>query len=193
MRFNGAMTVAGLSDAELVARCRRGDEAAWAALVERFSRYVYAIATQGYRLSDADAEEVFQETFARTFANLDRLRDDDAVRGWIGQLARRLCVDEIRRRGRVEPMAEDPVLPVVDERLARLDEALSVHDALASLQPECRDILDRFFCQDQSYATIGEALDVPGGTVASRISRCLGKLRDAYAGKKVGRSAVKGT
>ena len=193
MRFNGRVTVAALSDAELVARCRRGDEEAWAALVERFSRYVYAIATQGYRLSDADAEEVFQETFARTFTHLDRLRDDDAVRGWIGQLARRLCVDEIRRRGRVEPMADDPVLPVVDERLARVDEALSVHDALASLQPECRDILDRFFCQDQSYATIGEALDVPGGTVASRISRCLGKLRDAYGGKKVGRSSVKGT
>src|SRR6476469_2664697 len=103
MRFNGAMTVAGLSDAELVARCRRGDEQAWAALVERFSRYVYAIATQGYRLSESDAEEVFQETFARTFANLDRRREDDAVRGWIGQLARRLWVDEIRRRRRIEP------------------------------------------------------------------------------------------
>ena len=132
MRFNGGVTVVALSDAELVARCRRGDEAAWAALVERFSRYVYAIATQGFRLSDADAEEVFQETFARTFTHLDRLRDDDAVRGWIGQLARRLCVDEIRRRGRIEPTAEDPELPVVDERLARLDDALSVHDALAT-------------------------------------------------------------
>lgn len=182
-----------LSDAELVARCRRGDETAWAALVERFSRYVYAIATQGYRLSDADAEEVFQETFARTFQNLDRLRDDDAVRGWIGQLARRLCVDELRRKKRLEPTADDPELPVVDERLAHLDEALSVHDALASLQPECRDILDRFFCQDQSYATIGDVLGLPPGTIASRISRCLGKLREAYGGKKVGRTAVQGT
>lgn len=190
MRFNGGVTVVALSDAELVARCRRGDEAAWAALVERFSRYVYAIATQGFRLSDADAEEVFQETFARTFTHLDRLRDDDAVRGWIGQLARRLCVDEIRRRGRIEPTGEDLELPGVDERLARLDDALSVHDALARLQPDCRDILDRFFCQDQSYATIGEALDLPPGTVASRISRCLGKLRAAYGGKKLVRNSV---
>ena len=94
---------------------------------------------------------------------------------------------------RIEPTADDPELPVVDERLARLDDALSVHDALASLQPECRDILDRFFCQDQSYATIGEVLDLPPGTVASRISRCLGKLRDVYGGKKVGRSAVQGS
>jgi len=51
---------AQLTDAELVARCRAGDERAWAELVERFSRYVYAIAVQGFRLSETDAEDVFQ-------------------------------------------------------------------------------------------------------------------------------------
>jgi DNA-directed RNA polymerase specialized sigma24 family protein len=55
-----------LTDAELVARCRQGDEGAWAELVERFSRYVYAIAVQGFRLSEHDAEDDFQEDFART-------------------------------------------------------------------------------------------------------------------------------
>ena len=55
-----------LSDAELVARCRAGDEQAWAMLVDRFARYVYAIAVQGYRLSEQDSEDVFQEVFART-------------------------------------------------------------------------------------------------------------------------------
>ena len=51
--------------AQLVARCRNGDQEAWAALVERFSRYVYAIATQGFRLREHDAEDVFQEVFAK--------------------------------------------------------------------------------------------------------------------------------
>jgi DNA-directed RNA polymerase specialized sigma24 family protein len=41
----------------------------------------------------------------------------------------------------------------------------------------CRDILDRFFCRDESYHTIGAALDLPPGTIASRISRCLAKIR----------------
>src|SRR5437763_8925659 len=91
---------ANLTDAELVARCRAGDEQAWAELVERFSRYVYAIATQGFRLSETDAEDVFQEVFARTFERLDRLRDDAAVRPWLAQLTRNLCVDRLRDRAR---------------------------------------------------------------------------------------------
>ena len=69
-----------LSDAELVARCRSGDHDAWRALVERFSRYVYAIAVQAFRLPEHDAEDVFQEVFARTYEHLDRLRDDAAIR-----------------------------------------------------------------------------------------------------------------
>jgi hypothetical protein len=69
-----------LSDADLVARCREGDANAWNELVERFSRYVYAIAVRGFRLSEADAEDVFQDVFARTYEQLDRLRDDAAVR-----------------------------------------------------------------------------------------------------------------
>src|ERR671924_1925291 len=90
------MDLAPDSDARLVARCRAGDEQAWAELVERFSRYVYAIAVQGFRLSEADAEDVFQEVFARVFERLETLREDESVRPWIGQLTRRLCIDRLR-------------------------------------------------------------------------------------------------
>ena len=51
------------SDAELVTRCRSGDQAAWNALVDRYARYVYAIATRVYRLGPEDSEDVFQEVF----------------------------------------------------------------------------------------------------------------------------------
>ena len=87
---------ASLSDAALVARCRTGDENAWAELVNRFSRYVFAIATQGFGLRADDAEDVFQEVFARTYQHLDRLRDDASIRPWIAQLTRRLSIDKIR-------------------------------------------------------------------------------------------------
>ena len=75
------------SDGELVRACRAGEEGAWATLVDRFSSYVYAIAVRVYRLGEHDAEDVFQNVFARTFEHLDRLRDDDAIRPWIGQLS----------------------------------------------------------------------------------------------------------
>jgi len=53
----------------------------------------------------------------------------------------------------------------------------ATRSALALLPENCREILDRFFAQDESYRTIGEALDLPAGTIASRISRCLERLK----------------
>jgi RNA polymerase sigma-70 factor (ECF subfamily) len=164
------------SDKELVARCRAGDHEAWSELVDRFSRYVYAICAQAFRLPEHDAEDVFQEVFAKVYEHLSRLRDDDAIRPWIGQLTRRTCIDRLRSSSR-EEVAEDVEPDGVDETLQTLAEALAVHEAMASLSDNCRDILDRFFARDESYRVIGEALGLPGGTIASRISRCLDKLR----------------
>jgi RNA polymerase sigma-70 factor (ECF subfamily) len=176
--------LASLTDAHLVARCRSGDEDAWRELVTRFSRYVYAICSQAFRLRQDDAEDIFQEVFARTYEHLGRLRDDDAIRPWLGQLTRRLCIDRLRAAGREELSGEEPAPASADETLERLDEAFAVHDALAILPENCREILDRFFARDESYQTIAAALEIPAGTIASRISRCLGKLREAFEGRK---------
>jgi RNA polymerase sigma factor (sigma-70 family) len=176
--------IASLSDARLVARCREGDEAAWSELVTRFSRYVYAIIGQGFGLRAENAEDVFQEVFARAYQHLGRLRDDEAIRPWIAQLTRRLCIDQLRSGSR-EQLTDEEVEPAdLDETLSKLEEALAVHEALAELPEHCQEILDRFFARDESYHTIGAALDIPAGTIASRISRCLAKLREMFEGRK---------
>ena len=164
------------SDAELVARCRAGDQAAWEALVDRYARYVHAIVSRVYRLEPYDAEDAFQDVFTRVFERLDTLRDGDALRPWIAQMARNCAVDALRRAGREVPVDEVP--DGADEGLERLDEAMTVHAALDGLSPECHEILDRFFCRDESYRTIGSELELPAGTIASRIARCLTRLRD---------------
>jgi RNA polymerase sigma factor (sigma-70 family) len=167
-----------LSDAELVARCRKGDDSAWALLVERFSRYVYAISSHGFRLSRHDAEDVFQDVFAKAYENLGKLRNDDAIRPWLAQLTRRLCIDRLREATREAP-AEDLEPEGIDDLIDTLDEALAVREGLAQIGEPCGDMLDRFFARDQSYRTIGDELDLPAGTIASRISRCLEKLKGA--------------
>src|SRR5438132_9295794 len=173
-----------LSDSELVARCRSGDQQAWADLVERFSRYVYAISVQAFRLPEADAEDVFQEVFARAYEHLDGLRDDAAVRPWLAQLTRRLCIDRLRSAAREPPVGDEQLdLAGSDETLTMLEEALTVQEALAESPEHCREILDRFFARDESYRTIGDALDLPAGTIASRISRCLARLRELLEGR----------
>jgi RNA polymerase sigma-70 factor (ECF subfamily) len=173
-----------VTDAQLVSRCRSGDREAWNELVERFSRYVYAICSQGFRLSAHDSEDVFQEVFARVYQHLGRLRSDEAIRPWIAQLTRRLCLDRLRGAGREGPAELGELEPGgLDETLASLDEALTVRAGLDAVGEPCREMLDRFFCRDESYRTIGEALDLPSGTISSRISRCLGKLRSELEGR----------
>src|SRR2546423_12759939 len=103
------------SAAELVALCRGGDEEAWAALVDRFPRYVYAIATQGFRLREHDAEDVFQEVFAKVYERLDSLRSDEAIQPWIAQLTRRVCVDRLRAGSREETTDETELAADPDE------------------------------------------------------------------------------
>jgi RNA polymerase sigma factor (sigma-70 family) len=174
-----------LTDAQLVARCRAGDHEAWRELVDRFSRYVYAIAVQAFKLPEHDAEDVFQEVFARAYEHLHKLRNDDAIRPWLAQLTRRLCIDRIRA-GSAEHLDDDIDIPDAADAITRLDQALAVHDALATLPDNCQEILDRFFARDESYRMIGDALDLPSGTIASRISRCLTKLRTELEGRNLG-------
>ncbi len=169
------------SDAELVDACLAGDRSAWDEVVHRFSRYVYAIATQAFRLGPHDAEDVFQEVFARLFSRLDTLRDPSALRPWIGQLTRRECIDRLRGAAREAPDDELPERTV--ESLEDIEQAFDVRVALASLSGDCREVLERFFCRDESYHTIGAELGLPSGTIASRISRCLARLRDRLEGR----------
>jgi RNA polymerase sigma factor (sigma-70 family) len=141
---------------------------------------VYAICIQGYRLREHDAEDVFQEVFTRVYERLDSLRNDAAVRPWIAQLTRRLCLDKLTQVSREEPVEEPNVQ---NEVLDDVDEAFAVREALQELSEPCREVLDRFFARDESYRNIGDALDIPAGTIASRISRCLVKLRTELEGR----------
>jgi len=170
---------ATLSDAELVRACRAGDPEAWNELVERYSRYVYAIAVRGFRLDDEDAEDVFQDVFTRVYTRLDSLRNDDALRPWIAQLTRRRCLDAVASRGRETAVDEEGLVTEESADLAEVEEAFVVREALAGLSETCQDMLDRFFARDQSYKTIADELAIPFGTIASRIARCLGRLKHA--------------
>jgi RNA polymerase sigma-70 factor (ECF subfamily) len=172
---------ASLSDAALVVRCRTGDEGAWGELVNRFSRYVYAIAT---RLGLAPmTRRTSPRKSSRAPTSISTACNDEAIRPWIAQLTRRLSIDKIRAGSR-EQLSDDEIEPPdLDDTFDRLDDALAVREALGELSETFQEILDRFFARDESYQTIGETLEIPSGTIASRISRCLAKLREIFEGR----------
>ena len=79
----------------------------------------------------------------------------------------------------------EAVMGAEDATLGKLEQALDVRAAVEELPENCREIVVRFFLRDESYIQISEALDIPPGTIASRISRCLTKLRESYGSSKV--------
>jgi len=166
-------------DSRLVALCREGDQQAWEELVDRYSSYVYAIAVRGFRLDEHAAEDLFQDVFARTYERLGQLQDPGALRPWIGQLTRRLAIDQMRGRRAQIGLEEIPEPEAVEDAIADFESALHVREVLGLLPEPFREILDRFFARGESYRKIAAALDVAPGTIASRISRGLEKLRIA--------------
>ena len=166
----------GNSDAELVARARRGDEAAFEQLVLRHQRYAFNLA---YRVTGnyAEAEDVTQEAFVRAWRGLPGFRGQARFATWLYRIVYNLCLNRLPRLRRellqAEPLEEavvnpDPAPPdvfEVQERLAFL------HDELNRLPAKYRLVLTLRYLQDLSYAEIAAALDVPMGTVKTHLHR----------------------
>jgi DNA-directed RNA polymerase specialized sigma24 family protein len=157
--------VADRTDGELVQLARGGDTDAWAALVDRYSPYVHAIAVRAFGLPDRDADDVFQEVFRRLYADLGALRGE--LRVSVGQAARTLC---LARR------PDETLEPSIAVDLLEIEAAMDVHGALGALEDPGRDALHRFFVRNQSYRTIGEELDLSVTTLPSRIACALDDL-----------------
>ena len=119
-------------------------------LVTRFSRYVYAITSRVYRLGEHDAEDVFQDVFARTYERLGELRRRRGDPALDRHAHRRLCVDRLRAGGREQPM-DEPIDPgEADNAIETLDGRLPCTRVSKALPEHCDEILDRFFARDRA-------------------------------------------
>jgi RNA polymerase sigma-70 factor (ECF subfamily) len=144
--------------------------------------------------SDADAEDLVQETYAHAFAHADQLHDLGSIRAWLFRIMRNCSVSHYRaHRARpeltvIEGGAEsiessgEPVPDVQAEALARLSrEAIS--RALAQLPEEFRSTIVMCDVEGFSYEEIAEAMECPIGTVRSRIARARAQLMRSLAGE----------
>ncbi len=172
-----------------VARARRGEDAACRALVHRYQRPVFALLGRllGPAGLDDAVEDLAQETFLRVFRALPDFRDDGPARlsTWILTIASRLAIDRLRRSGRLTVPLDHPTaraLPARDTAdAAAVGRALVA--AIADLPPEFRVVFELRVGQDLDHAEIAAALDLPTGTVKSRLSRARARLRAALTGR----------
>ncbi len=168
-------------DGELLDRCRRGDEAAWRELVTRHSRKVFGLC---YRFAGRvdEAEDLTQEVFLRVYQGLDRYRSSaGAFNTWLMTVARNHAIDHYRRRceerqrrddsaeGEMELLPSDDEGPVM--ALERKQRVELVRRGLRALPTDLREPIVLCDLQGLAYEEAAKLLEIPLGTVKSRLNR----------------------
>ena len=170
-------------DQPLVSRCLDGDEAAWEDLVRQHTRQVYGLCFR-FTNSTQEAQDLTQEVFLRVFKTIKTFRSTEgSFHTWLARVTRNLLIDHYRRtrQERVTdsieeqlPMLEEaggaaPVRP--DQALAGREAATILQATLQKLSPDLREAVILRDLQEMEYREIAEVLDIPEGTVKSRINR----------------------
>lgn len=170
--------------ADLVTAAAAGDQQAWAALVDRYSGLLWAVA-RSFRLSQADAGDVVQTSWLRLVEHLGRLREPERVGAWLATTARREALRTLRRSGRDTPTDEPYLLDAPDPSEAPVDSGLLTAErdrqlwrAVEALPDRCRHLL-RVLMADPPppYDEVSAALDMPIGSIGPTRQRCLERLR----------------
>jgi RNA polymerase sigma-70 factor (ECF subfamily) len=168
------------SDWQLARRARGGDIAAFHELVDRHAASLLGVATMLVG-NAADAEDVVQETLAGAFRGLGGFRGDSAVKTWLTRILLKQAALVLRKRMRhtvVSLEASEADVPSVAGGTARADVRMDLAAALADMSQEHRQVLVLRELQGLSYDEIAEILNVPRGTVESRLFRARRAMQD---------------
>jgi RNA polymerase sigma factor (sigma-70 family) len=168
--------------ARLVRAAAGGDDAAWRELVARYGGLVWSVA-RSYRLSQADASDVVQDTWLKLVQHLGSLKNPEAVGAWLATTARRECLRVLDGSKHQIPFGDDlPEPPAgdarLDDELLRAERDAILWRAVALLRHEDQALV-RMLASDPpaSYTEISAALDMPIGSIGPTRARCLERLR----------------
>ncbi|MEJ3958972.1 sigma-70 family RNA polymerase sigma factor [Brachymonas sp. G13] len=172
------ITTSLLTDDDCIARAQCGDAAAFAELVRRFQERVYRFLLRLTRTRE-DAQDLTQETFMHAYEALPRWRPDAQFSTWLLRIARNQAYDMLRRSQRVDFVALEPehaaqlvdTGPTPDVALQGTQQLQLLDAALGRLPADQREVLLLREIEQLSYDEIAQVLDVPLGTIKSRIAR----------------------
>ena len=185
-------------DAACVARVLGGEREAYRLIVERYQSKVFRLAAALLKNRE-DAVDIAQEAFVRAYANLGSFKGDSRFATWLYKIVNNLCIDWIRRRQTAKSeefeetnrSEEDSLAPGLisgrlhanpQGQLLRRELAAKLQVALEALPPKHRQILWLREVEGLSYEELSEVLDIPKGTVMSRLYHARSKMQESLRG-----------
>lgn len=175
-------------DERLIREALDGASHAWGALVEKYSRLIYSVPIR-YGLTREDADDVFQAVCVDLLRDLKQLREPQALPAWLIRVAHNKCF-RTAKRGRREIASEpedfsqrpDGAEPAPDF-LERCEEEQLLREALKTLPPRCRELVEMLFFADPPvpYAEVSRRLGLAVGSIGLTRRRCLEKLEGSLA------------
>ncbi len=176
---------------ELIIRCQAGDKTAFEPIVKQYMRRAYFTAL-GLVGNPQSAEDLSQDAFVRVYKNIDSFDVDAPFYPWFYRILKNLCLNHIRGKKRkpaqsldklgevgFEPQSKNPD-PEDDCQTDEMKQVL--WQAIYKLKETDREIIILKHFEDLSYKEIAEVLDIPQGTVMSRLFNARKHLREMMTG-----------
>jgi len=197
---------AGSPIAVLVSAAAEGDQSAWNEIVDRYTPLVVSVIYK-HRLRPADAADVNQTLWLRLVEQIGRLREPEALPGWIMTTTRNECLRVLRVQQRThlyDPLSESDALESeqmdadVEADLLAVERRQALRDGFAELTDQCKRLLTKLMTDPPpSYQVVSEELAMPVGSIGPTRIRCLEKLRktpalSAFLGSPATRGGVLG-
>jgi RNA polymerase sigma factor (sigma-70 family) len=174
---------ASYSDDRLVLDCIAGKEEAWGALIDKYKNLIFSIPLK-HGLSREDASEIFQAVCTELLSELPKLRDPQALPGWLIKVTTHKCFHLYRQAERwgtsensQEPTTQTETL--AENVLIEVEREQTLREAISNLSPRCRELIHILFYEDppRPYKEVAENLSIAVGSIGFIRGRCLEKLR----------------
>jgi RNA polymerase sigma factor (sigma-70 family) len=179
------------SNTRIVAECLAGDERAWSALVDRYKNLIFSIPLR-YGIPPQDAADIFQGVCLDLFNELPKLRDAEALQGWLIRVTTHKCYHWKRRQINQDSDLEDDQLEnlsaihaIPPAVLAAIEREQMVREAIAQLPPRCREMVELLFFEHppMPYNEVAKRLHLATGSIGFIRGRCLKRLKKILEGK----------
>jgi RNA polymerase sigma factor (sigma-70 family) len=170
------------SDSHLVKECLQGNEVAWSTLIDKYKNLIFSIPVR-YGFSQEDAADIFQSVCLDLLLELPRVREPNALAGWLIQVTRNRCFHRRNEQLRLPTTEikedETPGTEELESIIAEVQKEQLVRDAMRELSPQCKKLVHLLFFKSPSrpYQQVAHEMGLAAGSIGLTRRRCLEALR----------------